>query len=214
MLPFTADAFFDVFARYNTAIWPTQIIAYLLGFAAISMVLAGIPARNRVASGTLAAMWLWTGIAYHMLFFAPINAAAQAFGIFFIVQGLLFATSGVMPQRLRYSFDGSPAAWAGIAFISYAAILYPAIGWLTGHTWPDVPVFGMTPCPVTIFTLGMLLIAEPPVPRRLLVIPFLWSLIGGSAAFLLGVAQDWPLLFSGLIAVALIEFRRRNIAAA
>jgi hypothetical protein len=28
-----------------------------------------------------------------------------------------------------------------------------------------------------------------------LVIPFLWSLLGGSAVFVLGVAQDWPLLF-------------------
>ena len=35
----------------------------------------------------------------------------------------------------------------------------------------------------------------------LLVIPFIWSLIGGSAAILLDVRQDWLLLVSGLIAV-------------
>jgi hypothetical protein len=32
----------------------------------------------------------------------------------------------------------------------------------------------------------------------LLVIPVLWSLVGGSAAFLLQVPQDWILLASGL----------------
>ena len=32
-------------------------------------------------------------------------------------------------------------------------------------------------------------------------IPFIWSLIGGSAAILLDVRQDWLLLVSGLIAV-------------
>jgi len=36
-----------------------------------------------------------------------------------------------------------------------------------------------------------------------------WSLIGGSAAFLLGIPQDWFLLFSG-ISVVLILLRDRN----
>jgi hypothetical protein len=49
------------------------------------------------------------------------------------------------------------------------------------------------------------------VPRWLLVIPVVWSLIGGSAAILLNVAQDWFLLVSGLIAVPLIVVRNRQI---
>jgi len=68
-------------------------------------------------------------------------------------------------------------------------------------------MFGITPCPVTIFTLGLLLLAAP-MPRGLLAIPFLWSLVGGSAAFLLGVPQDWVLLIAG-IAALWIAFRRR-----
>jgi hypothetical protein len=38
----------------------------------------------------------------------------------------------------------------------------------------------------------------------LLVIPFIWSVIGGSAAILLDVRQDWLLLFSGFISVSII----------
>jgi hypothetical protein len=60
-------------------------------------------------------------------------------------------------------------------------------------------MFGVTPCPITLFTFGVLLLAQSPLPRRLLVIPLLWALIGGSAAWLLGVAQDWPLLISGVL---------------
>jgi hypothetical protein len=68
-------------------------------------------------------------------------------------------------------------------------------------------MFGITPCPVTIFTLGLLLLARP-MYWWLLVIPVLWSLVGGSAAFLLRVPQDWVLLVSG-VAVLWVEVRDR-----
>ena len=69
-------------------------------------------------------------------------------------------------------------------------------------------MFGVTPCPVTIFTLGMFLLTTSPVPKGLLVIPFIWSLIGGSAAILLHVPQDWVLLASGFITEAVAVFLR------
>jgi hypothetical protein len=71
-------------------------------------------------------------------------------------------------------------------------------------------MFGVTPCPVTIFTFGVMLMTTERFSRWLLVIPFIWSLIGGSAAILLNVPQDWLLLFSGVITIALILFRDRG----
>ena len=102
------------------------------------------------------------------------------------------------------------ATWVGMAFIAYAAIAYPLIGMAMGHSYPHLPMFGVTPCPVTIFTFGLFLLTTSPVARWLLVVPFVWSLIGGSAAILLNVPQDWFLLASGFIAVPLIVFRDRR----
>jgi hypothetical protein len=57
-------------------------------------------------------------------------------------------------------------------------------------------MFGV-PCPTTIFTAGILMLARPRI-WPLSVIPVLWSAIGGSAAFLFGVAADLVLPIAGL----------------
>ena len=98
----------------------------------------------------------------------------------------------------------------GWAFVAYAFVFYPLVGAWSGHAYPAMPVFGITPCPVTLFTFGMLLLSVDPVPRGLLVVPFLWSLIGGSAALLLGIPQDWPLLLSGIVVVPWVLLRDRG----
>ena len=207
MLPFTPDQFLAIFVNYNQAIWPSQIGAYLLGGIAVALLFWKRPAGDQVISGVLALMWLWTATAYHALFFASINKAAYLFAALFFVQGLWLAYEGCFRSRLHFSIGSSRIAWLGVAFVFYASILYPLIGLMTGHSYPATPTFGVTPCPVTIFAFGMLLATEPPISRRLLVIPFIWSLIGGSAALLLHVPQDWFLLVSGLISVPMIAFR-------
>jgi len=211
MLPFTPEQFLGVFVNYNNAIWPIQIAAYVLGAISIASLLRRTRAADRVIAGILAAMWLWTGIAYHGVFFATINRAAYLFGALFVIQGAYLLYSGVHHDRLRFGLGGGPTVWIGAALVIYAAILYPLIGMWTGHVYPEMPVFGVTPCPVTIFTFGMFLLTTQPISRWLLVIPFIWSLIGGSAAVFLHLPQDWLLLVSGFITVWLIIVRDRAV---
>jgi len=45
----------------------------------------------------------------------------------------------------------------------------------------------------------MLLLASRPVPRRLYAIPVAWAVIGGSAAGLLRMPQDWVLLVTPVV---------------
>jgi len=207
VLPFTREQFLAVFAQYNEAVWPAQIVAYLLGLAMVILVFVPVLGRNRLIALGLAAMWGWTGIVYHWGYFAAINKAAPVFAALFVLQAALFLYFGVLTEGVKFRPSRGPRAWTGWALIAYAAVLYPLIGFRIGHSFDEVPMFGITPCPVTIFTLGLLLLAAP-MPRGLLAIPFLWSLVGGSAAFLLGVPQDWVLLLAG-IAALWIAFRRR-----
>lgn len=213
MLPFTREQFLGVFADYNSAVWPVQIVAYLLGLAVVVAILRPSPPGHRFVAGALAAMWVWTGVAYHGLFFARINPAALAFGALFVVQGSLFVIAGVARRRLLFGRPGGFASVLGWMLVACAAVPYPLLGQSSGHAYPAQPMFGITPCPVTLFTFGVLLLTLAPIPRWLLVIPLAWSLVGGSAAFMLGVPQDWPLFFSGLTIVLLILRDRRRVGA-
>jgi len=207
VLPFTREQFVAVFVDYNHGVWPAQIVAYLLGLGIVVLLFRPSGTANRIVAAGLAAMWAWTGIAYHWVYFSPINQAALAFGMLFVLQGAAFLFAALR-GGLRFGTSGEPLACLGWAFIAYAAVAYPLLGLWLGHRIAEVPMFGITPCPVTIFTFGLLLLATAPVPRWILAIPLLWSVIGGSAAFLLGVPQDWLLLVSG-IAAPLIVYRDR-----
>jgi Family of unknown function (DUF6064) len=200
VLPFTAAQFFEVFARYNAAVWPAPLLAYALGAIAVAAGYRGDRRGNLVTAAVLALFWGWAGVAYHWLAFSAINRAAWLFGAFFVAEAILLAR---FAGQMRFGDRAGANAAVGVAFIVYAALLYPLLGMAAGHGYPAMPMFGITPCPVTIFTLGLFLLASR-LPRPLLIVPVLWSLIGGTAAFLLGVPQDWLLLVSGPLTVILI----------
>jgi hypothetical protein len=208
MLPFTREEFVVLFEKYNDAVWPVQVLAYLLGLAILAMVLRPSRAGDRFVAAGLAAMWLWTGIAYQWLQFSTINPAAYGFATLFVLQGVLFSVAAAR-GTLRFAASAKPIAWVGMAFVAYAMLLYPLIGLLAGHHYPALPMFGIAPCPVVIFTFGLLMMATAHVSRWRLGVPLAWSLVGGSAAALLGVPQDWFLLFSGLAVPMMVMCERR-----
>lgn len=72
-----------------------------------------------------------------------------------------------------------------------------------------MPSFGV-PCPTTLLTVGLLLGLEPGRLRGLFVVPLLWSLVGGSAAFLLGVRTDLMLLVGAVALVFAMLSRGRS----
>jgi len=196
MLPFSREAFFAVFAHYNAAIWPAHIAAYALGGLLVLLALKPRPGNGRIVAAVLAIAWLWMGIVYHMLYFAPINWGAWVFGTFFIGQGLLLAWAGIR-GKLDVHFKRNLFGAVGLGFIAFSMILYPLIGLATDHGWPRGPMFGVAPCPTVIFTVGMLLITTPRAPVHLLIVPVLWSLIGGAAAWQLGILEDLALPIAG-----------------
>ncbi len=202
-LPFTADQFFDVFRRYNEAIWPAQWGLVALAIVAVALALRDESRASRWVSVLLAVLWFWMALVYHLAFFAAMNRIGVVFGIAFAVQGALFSWLAVRPHPTSFRARSPVARLVGAALIVYAIIIYPALGYHWGHRYPANPTFGV-PCPTTIFTLGLMMWASGSIPRRLAIVPLAWAVVGTSAALSLAVLEDFGLLAAAVLTAGML----------
>jgi len=204
-LPFTADAFFEVFARYNTAHLPFVVVWWIAAALSLALVVRRPgPAGDRLATAVLAGLWLWGGLVYHAGYFTAINPAAWGFAALFVLEAIALGWLGLVRRRLHFGTARGVARVVGLGLAVYA-LLYPFLsGW--SRTYPATPTFAV-PCPTGIFTVGLLVTSVRP-PIAALVVPFVWALIGGSAAIVLGVTTDYVLLACAFVLPALAFARR------
>ena len=209
-LPFTTEQFFSVFEAYNQAIWPAQVLSYLLGFLIIIAIFKQTRWAGRFISGVLAFFWVWMGAAYHIAYFSRINPAAIIFGVLFITPGLLLIVFGVVLNRYAYGVKKGLTTIVGFVFIAYSMLFYPLLGYIFGHRYPGTPMFGVAPCPTTIFTFGVFLFGRTVIPYHQWSIPLIWSLVGMGAALSLQVPQDYGLVASGVVGTIFVYLSNRK----
>lgn len=195
-----------VLAAYNQAIWPLQIVAYLLGGFLLYFAIRPTPYSTRIIAGTLGLFWLWTGLAF-FLPYAVGHTSTYYFSVLFTFQGGLFLFHALRPAvELSCACRRDIYNVLGLVLILYALVGYPLLPLLAGRGYPEIATFALTPCPLTVFTFGVFLLTDRHVPYHLLLIPFLWALAG-----LLwvnsGMVEDIGLVLSGLLAVGLLLYR-------
>jgi hypothetical protein len=208
-VPFTIDQFLQVFKNYNLAIWPMQIVFYMLSFVMIYLAFKKSKSSDIIIQLVLASLWFWMGIVYHFGFFTSINKAAWVFGSLNVLQGFIFLYFGIIKTRLTYTFYPNFYGISGLLIIIYALAIYPVIGYFSGHEYPYSPTFGL-PCPTSIFTMGLLLLVDRRLSLWILAIPFLWSVVGTSAALNFEIKEDIGLFVSGVVAFVLIILKNRK----
>lgn len=196
-LPFTHDQFLDLFAEYNRALWPALVALWIATAVAVGRLYLGSGTNSRAVALVLALHWAWSGAVYHLAYFRRINPAAMLFGVVFLIQAGLLVWRGVGRSQLTLQPKHSPWRFAAGALLLYS-LLYPAVALLLGLRAPRFPSYGV-PCPTTILTAGLLLLVPRREARVLGIIPVLWAVVGGSAAFLLQIRADLALPLAGLV---------------
>jgi len=208
-LPFSTEQFLDVFSNYNESIFPLQILFFLLALVAVFLLMRPSGSSGVIISSILAFLWLWMGSVYHIIFFSMINKAAFAFGGLFIMQSILFLYFGVFRNDLSFRIGRDFNSLLGMLLIVYSLVIYPVLGYFLGHVYPSSPTFGL-PCPTTIFTFGILLMNVKKWNIVLLIIPFLWSVIGLSAALQLNMYEDIGLIVSAFLVLLMFIYRKKG----
>jgi hypothetical protein len=146
------------------------------------------------------------------MFFARINPLAPVFAGCFVVQAILLVASAIRPCDLGLRIGWKLRSVAGLSCILYAVVIYPILGIRAGHGGMAGPMFGVAPCPTTIFTLGILMIARGRWVLWLSIIPVMWSLVGLAAAVQLGIPEDLGLPVVGAVLVAVLATQRSRDA--
>jgi len=206
-VPFTSEQFFEIFEKYNSAMYPSQIILLVLALLGIFLLYSKNPIKDKFIGLFLGLLWIWTGLMYHITFFTQINKLAFVFGGLFIIQGILILISSLFTRQLVFSYHHQTKDYFGYFFIGFGLIVYPLISYFTLGEITKTISLGL-PCPTTIFTFGFLILTSSQFPKYLLIIPSLWALVGLSAAINFGVYQDYMIIVAAITANYFLLKRR------
>lgn len=186
LLMFSPQTYYRLFDLYNTDLWPAQIIAILLGIVILYLWHRGGENSARWIAAMLAACWLWVGWAFHWQRYADINLAANYFAWAFVAEALLLTWVVLVRNKLLINPAKGPRQRMGMGIFLFALFIHPLIGISLGRSWAQAELFGLTPDPTALATLGILLL----VPLRtfwvLAVIPLFWCLITGATLWVMG----------------------------
>ena len=144
-LPFTVEQFYGVFAQYNESVWPMQIALYAVAAAILLLALRARPADNRIISGLLALLLVWTAVAYFFVFFTRISVSGWIIGAVLLAGGLAIGWAGSIEDRIQFGQRRDLYGALGGVLIFYALVAYPLIGLAVGHRYPAMPTFWAAP---------------------------------------------------------------------
>ncbi|NUB07084.1 MFS transporter permease [Azospirillum sp. Vi22] len=206
-LLFSSRTYWRLIERHNEALWPAHVLMLLLGAAILLWLIRPRPWSHRATAGTLAVLWAWLAWSFLWERYATINWAASYVAPLFAFQAILLALIG---SRVRWSLSWTGRAPLGLALFLYALALHPLATLLAGRPPGGVEVFGITPDPTAIATIGLVMMAEERWSWLLLAVPMAWCLASWATLHSMGAPEQWMLLGAAL--VALIPAARRRTA--
>jgi hypothetical protein len=205
----TGEQLLEAVATYNQAIWPMQIIGYVLAGITVFLAYKKTVWASRINFAVLAFFWLWVALMYWLPSAGPAFPIGYVFLVLFLIEGGLFLIQTIKP-KLTFGTYNRTHTIGGLTLIFYTMIGYPLLAILLDHPYPEASLIGLTPCPLTLYTFGLLLLTMSTVPIYLLIIPLFWGL-SGVLWISIGMWEDVGMVLGSIIAFVLILRRNRKL---
>ena len=190
-----AEVFFNNVSTYNVSIFPMQIITLVVAIILTYLLFV----RPSTIVNKLIKIYLSFTFVWFVLMFPFEGVFKIGFGLVHIVIAILFFID-IFTAKIEFKFPETSGKRYFMLFLIFSAFaLYPLIEYMSGHLYPKILLFGVAPCPTTIFSLALLIGAVPKVGKIifiLLIFPAIFS--GLSVPIMLGVWADLLLLVSGI----------------
>ena len=207
----TSEEFWHLIHRYDAAIFPVQFVFSAAAIVLLVFIVKRPSAKlNRWVNIFLMVCYLWIGVLFFLVYNAELSAQMRYFQpILMFIIAMLFGLDIFMKKS---SFELPAAPWERglvLSFLAYSIIGYPLIGWALGHPYLVqlsrsssiwVPIFGVYPCPTTVFSVTLVAAALPRGDRKVMIPLLFWALfsIMGPPVRNYGVYEDIGLFLAGV----------------
>jgi hypothetical protein len=197
-LLFSSRVYWRLFETHNAALWPLHLVTLAVGLVIILLIAGRPKISTRWIALILTILWIFVGWSFLWNRYSTINWAAVYVAPAFVVEGVLLLVAclrdALAVDRRR------PSDWIGYLILGFALVGQPLLAPLQGRGWASSEVFGITPDPTAMATLGVLLLTRGKFLPWLLPIPVLWCLVSGMTLQTMGEPQAWALY--GVLALA------------
>ena len=208
-----SEEFYSLTVQYNQIVWPLIIVLYISAAIILNIIIKKPGKYDKIIALVLAIESLWLGVVYWLIVsFLQDPLTSTIIGILWILISMMFVFHGIYKQSLSFAYTKDSYSLIGLICILYALIGYPIIQLLYGQMYPEMLLFGGTPCPFTIFTFGLLLWTDKKVPIIIPLLLLIYAIpVGIFAVLLYQVWVDMALIPVGIIGFILIYKRNSKI---
>ena len=199
-----ATSWWETVGTYNIAIFPFQLIVAFVAVALTYLVFTRPGERSdRLMKAYLSLLCAWDGLVFFLVYGRGLPGTVLGVPLFFLA-AILFAWDirrGITRFRLP------DALWQSLVtgFLILLALLYPLVGSVFGHFYPESCTFGAMPCPTTVFALALLSAALPQADRKVYWVLLIWALPAlGKCLGALDLYEDCILFWAGIYALIML----------
>jgi hypothetical protein len=198
------EAWWNQIGIYNKAVFPMQILMVIAALVLLYFLIFKPGKKtDNLMRAYLSFVCAWNAVVFFLIYGRELSGAILGVPLF-ILAAVLFAWD-ISAQKTHFRIPGAGWKKYVTAILILLALLYPVVGYVLGHSYPQTCTFGTMPCPTTVFALALLAAAIPQVDRKMYIVLLIWALPAfGKCLGAMDLYEDCILFWAGVYAVIVL----------